>query len=394
VNQAFNRDVFITGLGVRTAFGSGTDPIMDNVFTGKPGFRTITMFDTAGFRTDQAAYGERPPRQSSALQDCAAQALEQAGITAPRYGATLLGSAGDHCPVTDFWTHANGTAAASLSRGEPDCIAPLADSLPAHQVEALADACEIRGPRLAFVNGCVASSNAIIHGCRLISSGRVDFALCAGGYLVEREFFAKFDSGRAFASDGRMRPFSAGRSGLLLGDAVAAVVLESAERINRRGGRPLARISGWGMASDAYHVCQPHPGGRGMTAAIQQAMKMRPEAGIDYINAHGTATPLNDAAETLAIKQAFGGAGAGIPVSSTKGSTGHTLEASGVLETVICLLALAHQVIPPTGGFLGPDPDCDLDYVTDGPREQPLSHVLSLNSAFGGANTALLLSRP
>lgn len=380
------REVVVSGFGVRSGFGFGAEPLVANVFNGIPGFRPVTGFDTSRFRTNLAASADSGLSQLSALRECARAALAMAGISSAQRGATLLAGSGDFVPVTQFWT------AAHAGEHRPLSVPDLDESLPALQVQALAAECELEGPQLAFVNGCVASSNALIHGCRLISTGRHDLVVCASAYLVEQEFFAKFDSGRAFAADGRLRPFSEGRSGLLLGDAAAVLVLESEERVLRRGGSIAGRIAGWGMASDAYHVCHPHPEGVGLASAARQAVTLAGGAPIDYINAHGTATPLNDKAETAAIKNAFGSTCA-IPVSSTKASTGHTLEASGALEAVISLLALEHQIVPPTGGYLGPDPDCDLDFVTTGPREQRIDRVLSLNSAFGGANTALVLSR-
>ncbi len=387
------RSVLITGFGVRSAFGTGSEPLMANVFNGVPGFRPVTRFDSTSFRTDLAAFTDDTPSQREALIECASAALQMSGLSEAAPGATLVGTAGDFSPITAFWAAANG---ADDDDRQPGAVqAPLAnrleETLPAMLVDTLARFCGLDGPQLAFTNGCVASSNAIIHGCRLIRAGRQDIAVCGGVYLVEQEFFAKFNAGRAFSRDGRLRPFSAGRSGLLLGDGAAVLVLESAERVARRGGLPLAQISGWGMASDAYHVCKPHPSGLGIAAAADQAVRLAGIDSVDYINAHGTSTELNDKAETAAIKRAFG-AGCNIPISSTKASTGHTLEASGALETVLSLLAISNSVIPPTGGYLGRDDECDLDYVTTGPREQPLKNVLSVNAAFGGANSALVLS--
>jgi 3-oxoacyl-[acyl-carrier-protein] synthase II len=191
-----------------------------------------------------------------------------------------------------------------------------------------------------------------------------------------------------------VRPFSAARSGLLLGDGVAAVVLESAERAHRRGADPIARVAGWGMASDAYHIAKPHPAGAGMASAIRQAMRRARAQRVDYVNAHGTGTPLNDSAETKGLRIALGKQVESTPVSSTKSTTGHMLEASGAVEFVISLLALVDGVVPPTAGYTEPDPECDLDYVTDGPRHAELRRVVTLNAAFGGMNTAIVLERP
>ncbi|TLS42222.1 beta-ketoacyl-[acyl-carrier-protein] synthase family protein, partial [Streptomyces montanus] len=275
--------------------------------------------------------------------------------------------------------------------------ARTADAVPARLTEVLAGRLGLTGPRLTFTNACVASAAAIIHACRLISSGRIDAAVCAGGYLVEEETFGKFDSGRALSRDGMVRPFSADRSGLLLGDGVAAVVLESAEHARRRGARPLVTVVGWGAATDAYHIAQPHPEGVGLARAARQAMRLAGDpdgAALGYVNAHGTGTKYNDGAETRGLRAAFPERAASIPVSSTKSTTGHLLEAAGVVEFVITMLALMDGVLPPTAGFGRPDPECDLDYVPNQPREADLRRALTINAAFGGANTALVLERP
>ena len=273
----------------------------------------------------------------------------------------------------------------------------VADAVPARLTELLAGELGLTGPRLTFTNACVASAAALIHACRLISSGRIDVAVCGGGYLVEEETFGKFDSGRALSRDGMVRPFSADRTGLLLGDGVAVVVLESAEHARRRGARPLAGVVGWGAASDAHHIAQPHPEGVGLARAARQAMRLAGDpdgAALDYVNAHGTGTKYNDGAETRGLRAAFPERAESIPVSSTKSTTGHLLEAAGVVEFVITMLALTDGVLPPTAGFTAPDPECDLDYVPNEPRRADLRRALTVNAAFGGANTALVLERP
>jgi 3-oxoacyl-[acyl-carrier-protein] synthase II len=273
----------------------------------------------------------------------------------------------------------------------------LADAVPARLAELLAGNLGLTGPRLTFTNACVASAAAIIHACRLISSGRTDVAVCAGGYLVEEETFGKFDSGRALSRDGMVRPFSADRSGLLLGDGVAAVVLESAEHARRRGARPLASVVGWGAATDAHHIAQPHPEGAGLAHAARQALRLAGDpdgAALGYVNAHGTGTRYNDGAETRGLRAALSERAGAIPVSSTKSTTGHLLEAAGIVEFVITMLALTDGVLPPTAGFTRPDPECDLDYVPNRPRRADPRRALTINAAFGGANTALVLERP
>ena len=219
--------------------------------------------------------------------------------------------------------------------------------------------------------------------------------MVAAGYLVESDQFALFDAGKALAADGVARPFSRDRQGLLLGDAVAAVVLESGRSSAGRGRQPIAQLAGWGRAGDAHHPCQPAPDGRGLARAIEAALA---RAGVSaeqlgYINANATGTQLSDAAEAAALATALGPLAGQVPISSTKSMHGHALEASALLELVITVLSLAEGKLGVNAGYLGPDPDCPLDLIVDGPRQLAAPYALSLNSAFGGANTALLVGR-
>ncbi|NUS90545.1 MAG: beta-ketoacyl-[acyl-carrier-protein] synthase family protein [Streptomyces sp.] len=402
-------EVTVTGFGVRTAFGTGAEALRRGVFAGVPSFRATTRFDTGPYRTPMAGVAPDGPDAAwdwalrHALAQCGTEAVDMAGLRPGTKAAVLLGVAGDCTSITRHWRTAAGATPGRRQDVEaaPDTAAGAAeraaDAVPAHLAELLAGRLALTGPRLTFTNACVASAAAIIHACRLISSGRIDAAVCAGGYLVEEETFAKFDSGRALSRDGAVRPFSADRSGLLLGDGVAAVVLESAEHARRRGARPLATVVGWGAATDTHHIAQPHPEGVGLARAARQAMRRAgdPEgAGLGYVNAHGTGTKYNDGAETRGLRAAFPERADTIPISSTKSTTGHLLEGAGVVEFVITMLALLDGVLPPTAGFTRSAPECDLDYVPNQPRTADLRRALTVNAAFGGANTALVLERP
>lgn len=401
-------EVTVTGFGVRTAFGTGADALRRGVFAGVPSFAPTTRFDTGPYRTPMAGAAPDGPDAVEgwalrhALARCGTEALDMAGLPQGTEAAVLLGIAGDCTSITRHWRDAarpgadSGYPDGSEGMGDP-LHARLADAVPARLAESLAGELRLTGPRLTFTNACVASAAAIIHGCRLISSGRIDAAVCAGGYLVEEETFGKFDSGRALSRDGMVRPFSADRTGLLLGDGVAAVVLESAEHARRRGARPLAGVVGWGAATDAHHIAQPHPEGVGLALAARQALRLAGDpdgADLGYVNAHGTGTKYNDGAETRGLRAALPKRAESVPVSSTKSTTGHLLEAAGVVEFVITMLALTDGVLPPTAGFTAPDPECDLDYVPNEPRPADLRRALTINAAFGGANTALVLERP
>lgn len=374
-----NRAVRVTGFGVRTAFGAGAEHLRRGVFAGVPAFAPVTRFDTGAYRTGLAAVGSDVPSIAEALGETADAAVAMAGLPVGETTAVFVGTGGDLAAQTRYW--------------RSDSPAEAGPTVPAWQAETLAARLGAGGPRWAFTSACVASAAAIIHACRLIAAGRIDAAVCAGAYLVEEENFAKFNSGRALSRDGQVRPFSADRSGLLLGDGAAAIVLESRTHARARGATALADVAGWGDSSDAYHVAKPHPDGVGLTRALTAALRRAGAGRLDYLNAHGTATPLNDAAETRGLNAALGDRAGGVPVSSTKSTTGHLLEASGAVEFVITLLALLDGVLPPTAGFLRPDPDCDLDCLSQGPRRADVRRAATVNAAFGGANTALILER-
>lgn len=375
------RTVAVTGYGVFSCFGRGPDALRSSVFAGVAGFGTVSRFVTSARRTDVAATAPGSPVLGAVFEDAARDALAMSGFDqVPESAAVLLGTQGAWGALTDFWGGTTADAGAGAIAGT--------------HAHALAGRLGLEaGRRRVFTNACVSSANAIAHGADLVAGGRADIVLAGGGYLVDQEFFAKFDSGRAFARDGRVRPFSTGRSGLLLGDGVGIVVLEDADTARRRGAEVHAVVAGAGMSADSHHVCRPHPGGHGLAAAMTQAIRRAglDPADIDYVNAHGTGTPINDPAETAALRATFGAEVP--PVSSTKGVTGHCLEGAGALETIICLIAMRDGVMPPTAGFLAPDPDCEVDCIPGEARRQRIGAVLSASLAFGGANAALVLTR-
>jgi 3-oxoacyl-[acyl-carrier-protein] synthase II len=259
------------------------------------------------------------------------------------------------------------------------------DSAAAFAAE-LAGRTGLGGVYRVYTCACVSASTAVADAAALMGLGRADRVVVAAGYLVEPDQFALFDAGRALATDGAARPFSAGRGGLLLGDAVSAVVLEAGAR------EPLAEVVGWGRAGDAFHTVRPHPEGAGLARAVTAALRragVTPDE-VGYVNANASGAE-GDAAEAAALHQAFGDAAARIPVSSTKSVHGHGLEGSGLLELIVTAQAAQAGKLPVNAGYLGPDPACALDVITGAPREATSPYALSLNAAFGGANTALLV---
>ncbi|MGX8907443.1 beta-ketoacyl-[acyl-carrier-protein] synthase family protein [Streptomyces netropsis] len=359
-----------------TAFGRGLEALRQGLAAGQPAFGPVTRFDVSKRRVDRAATLPGDPNLIDGITDAVTEAIGQAGLGADTTARTPL----------LFARHADQ--------------APPRLTLPEHHAQAqhtsgteIAERCGLRDATRTYTNACVAASTAIADAAALISAGREERVVVAAGYFVDADAYALFDAGRALAADGHLRSFSQDRKGLLLGDGLGAVVLESAEAAAARGATPIAGLLGWGRAGDAFHVCQPHPEGLGMAAAIGAALdraELTPD-GIDYINAHGTGTPLNDSAETAAILRAFGETARKVPVSSTKSLHGHTLEASGVVEFAVSVLTLQEGTVPVNAGYLGPDPACELNLVLDAPQRVAPRTVLSLNAAFGGANTALVL---
>jgi 3-oxoacyl-(acyl-carrier-protein) synthase len=262
--------------------------------------------------------------------------------------------------------------------------------------EALAVSCGLGRAPWAYTSACVAATTAVADAAALILRGECERAVVAAGYLVEPDQFALFDAGRVLAPDGVVRPFSAQRKGLLLGDGIAAVVVEARGPARARGAQALGLLAGWGRAGDAYHVCAPRPDGAGLARATGAALRrggVVPEQ-IGYVNAHGSGTPRGDLAESRGLHLALGPYAAQVPVSSTKSTHGQALEASGLLELVLTVLALRVGRLPVNAGFLAPDPDCDLRLVLDAPQRTDARYALTVNMAFGGANTALLVGTP
>ncbi|GAA0603452.1 beta-ketoacyl-[acyl-carrier-protein] synthase family protein [Kribbella sandramycini] len=328
------RPVAVTGLSVLTALGRGPEAQL----TGLPAFAEVRRFDTSARRVRYAALAAETGTLEEELDLAIATACAQAGVD--RSTTTLL-LAMHAPPVCDF------------------------------------------GAARVYTSACVSGSTALADAAALISSGRAERIVVAGAYLVEPYQFALFDAGRALTFDNVVRPFSAQRQGTLLGDGVAAVVLEA--------GDGLARLAGWGRAGDAHHPCQPAPDGRGLAVALQRALaraEVAPDA-VGYVNANATGTVFSDQAEAAAINAVFA---TSPPVSSTKGLHGHALEASGVVEFVVTVQALLDGKLPVNAGFLAKDPHCAVDLILDAPRPLQSPVAVSLNSAFGGANTALVVT--
>ncbi|WP_041541816.1 beta-ketoacyl synthase N-terminal-like domain-containing protein [Catenulispora acidiphila] len=348
-------------MAVFSAFGAGVDALLRAAVEGVTGFAPVERFDVGARRAKVAAVAAGAPELVRELVRAVDEACDGAGLSR------------------------SGRADCQLFlaiHGEPHGGADAFAS-------SIAAACGFAGAR-AYTSACVAASTAVADAAAQIAHGRADRVVVAAGYLVDADQYALFDAGRALALDGRVRPFSAGRSGLLLGDAVGALVLEAAG-----ASEPLARLAGWGRSGDAYHVCKPRPDGHGLARAIGDALHRGgvQAADVGYINAHGSGTKQSDVAESAALRVSLGDAAAKIPVSSTKSIHGQALEAGALLELILTIAALRAGRLPLNAGFLGPDDDCQLALVLE-PAVADLEYALTLNVAFGGANTALLVGAP
>jgi 3-oxoacyl-[acyl-carrier-protein] synthase II len=274
-------------------------------------------------------------------------------------------------------------------RGQRTAPAWIANYPPQKPALDAHEAFDFSAPCQVIANACASGTNAIGHAFECIRSGRYQHVLTGGYDALSELVFVGFDSLQAATSE-KCRPFDQTRSGLVLGEGAALLALENLETAKMRGANILAEIIGYGISTDNHHLTQPHPSGSGPLQAMQRALESAglPASAIDYINAHGTATPFNDAAEGKAIGQLFSKS---VPVSSTKGMMGHSLGGAGAIEAIIAILALQDQLLPPNINFRRSDPGIDLNIVANEPRSARLQTVLSNSFGFGGANASVII---
>ena len=286
----------------------------------------------------------------------------------------------------------------ALHRADPLTETEFEPDMPAIHLGELLHA---QGPIMNCISACVSSTQAIGESMRMIRQGETDVMLCGGAHSTIHHFgvtgFQRLSalSQRNDDPQSAVRPFDADRDGFVIGEGAATFIIEDLDHAVRRGAEILGELIGYGSSQDAFRVTDSHPEGRGTEAAIRRALddaRLNKDE-IDYINAHGTGTPMNDRVETCAIKRTFGEQAYRIPVSSTKSMLGHATTACGAIELAVCLISLRTGVIPPTLNHEKPDPDCDLDYVPHFAREIRCRHILTNNIGFGGQNAALIASR-
>jgi len=258
-----------------------------------------------------------------------------------------------------------------------------------------------RGPNSCIATACATGANNIGDAYHVIRRGDADVMIAGGAEAcITPLSMAGFSSARTLstrndAPELASRPFDANRDGFVMGEGSGSLILESLESAQRRGANIYAEVVGYGQSADAYHITAPSPGGEGVARAMRMALKsagLKPED-VDYYNAHGTSTELNDKNETAALKLAFGEHAYKIQISSTKSMTGHMIGAAGAVESMICALAIKHGVIPPTINHETPDPDCDLDYVPNQARKTRVDVAMSNSSGFGGHNAVMIFKK-
>lgn len=405
---AIPRRVVITGAGIVTALGTGWQVNAAGFRAGRTAFQPVTLFDVSRQRAKLAAVVELPPqlpttrlntkdelrldRAARLLLHASHEAWTQSGWTAlagaPEIPLVLGTTSGGMAFGESYLRQTLATP--HSNRGQPSRVIHYNAQ---RQALDLCDALGFHGPITIVANACASGANAVGHAFELIRHGQAERIFTGGYDALCQLTFAGFDSLQAL-SPTTCRPFHAHRDGLTLGEGAAMLTLESLESAERRNAEVLGEIIGYGAVTDTHHLTQPHPQGDAALAAMSAACATAGigAAQVNYLNAHGTATPQNDATEAAAINRWAGNHAATLPVSSTKAGIGHLLGAAGAVEAVISLMALRGQWLPPQTDFDTPDPACRFPIVRE-PQDAKLEIALSNSFGFGGANATLVLRR-
>jgi len=421
------RRVVVSGIGCVTPVGNNANAMWKSLREARNGVDYITHFDASNFPTQFAAevknydfrdYYDQPERFEFAGRNihfaigASFQAMNDSDILESdldpaRFGVYLGAGEGQQ----DFSLFMNLVAQAQndgqldlekftkigLERLNPQAELEQEPNMPSGHLASLFDA---QGPNLNCLTACAASSQAIGEATELIRRGDVDAMLSGGAHSMIHPFgVTGFNLLTALSThndepSSASRPFDKNRDGFVLGEGAGMVVLEEEGRARRRGAHIYGEIVGYGSSADAYRITDIHPEGRGAVACVKLALEdaeLNPED-IDYVNAHGTSTAVNDRVETMVIKRSLGDYSSSVPVSSIKSMMGHLIAAAGSVEAITCLLAINDNVLPPTINYETPDPECDLDYIPNEAREIPVKRALSNSFGFGGQNVSLIFS--
>lgn len=411
------RRVVITGLGMISPVGNSVPDAWDNVLSGKSGITRISRFDSSAFASQIAGevkdfdvtsylsakdarrmdifihYGMAAGIQ--AVKDAGIDDIGNSELEGERIGVNIGSGIGGLSMIEN--THI------AYQEHGPRKISPF--FIPSTIINMIAGNLSImfgfKGPNLAIVTACSTATHCIGDSARLIEYGDVDIMVAGGAEsCVTPLAIGGFSSARALSTRNTdpvtaSRPWDRGRDGFVLGEGAGVLVLEEMEHAKRRGARIYAELAGYGMSADAYHMTAPCEDGEGAARCMTNALRNAgiDAAEVDYINAHGTSTPLGDIAETIAVKRCFGEHAARLAVNSTKSMTGHLLGAAGGVEAIFSALAVHHQVSPPTINIFEQDPQCDLDYVPNTARDMKIGVAMSNSFGFGGTNGTLIFSK-
>ena len=407
--------VVITGLGAVTPLGSSIEKFWSGLKAGRSGVRRITLFDPSDMPCQIAGeipdfdpknfmdrkLARRMPRAAQIALAAAVQAVEDSGLPEPMpepersgvYFGTAIGA------LDSFVDGIEVFKTKGLEKVSPFVLPGGIPNLSAHLI---AMRFQCLGPNATITTACATGTQSIGEGAEFIRRGLADVVIAGGTEALVREFsIAGFSAMRALPvnyndqPEKASRPFDARREGFVFSEGAGAVVLESLEHAQSRGAQIYAEVMGYASSADGFHIAAPHPEGEGAIRTIRWALSnagIQPED-VDYINAHGSSTPLNDIMETKAIKDVFGDRAYQIPISSTKSMIGHAMGASGTLEAIACAMSIQENILHPTINYEHPDPECDLDYVPDQARQHTVDTALSNSFGLGGQNACLVLKR-
>jgi len=398
-----SKRVAITGIGVFCSTGKSAEEFLQSLKGGQSGIGPITLFDTSkypckigaeirDYRSEEFFTKKELKKLSRADQFgliASEEAVKASGIhsyPSEESGVCLGAGAGGM-----FEAEIYHREVLIKGKSKPSLLWPF---IPSYATDCIAERFGFSGPKSTVTTACSSSATAIGYGADLIRSGRCKVAVCGGSEGLSELTFGGFSSLKVM-DPFPCKPFDRKRAGMSLGEGAGILILEDLDEAGKRGAKILAEVFGYGIGGEAYHITAPEPTGMNEARIMKEALEESGFAStdVDYINAHGTGTPLNDKVETLSIKNAFGERAYSIPVSSIKSSVGHCLGAAGAIEAIASILSIVHQFIPSTLNHQEGDEDCDLDYVPGKAREKEVNFVLSNSFAFGGNCTTLILGK-
>ncbi len=409
-----DRRVVVTGMGAVSSIGNNRRSLWDALLRCECGVGPVTRFDASAYRSQIAAevkgfdIGDyMPPKEARRLDpfchyavaasdealECAGLPKDLSSVDAERVGV-LVGSGIGGLQTVEAQCHV-------LKERGPSKISPLLIPMMIGDMSsgALSMRYGAKGPNFGIITACATACHSIGESFWIIKRGDADVMITGGAEATITPIgFAGFCAMKAMSQRNddpqrASRPFDADRDGFVMGEGAGVLILEDLEHAKKRGAEILAEIVGYGATGDAYHITSPAPGGTGAAQAMKVALRHAGMSAdqVDYVNAHGTSTKLNDKFETEAIKRVFGPSAESVSISSTKGMTGHALGAAGGLETIVCVESIRNGVVPPTINYETPDPECDLNYTPNEPRRRKLGVAMNVNLGFGGHNAVLIV---